>query len=95
MKFETLGDYCKFLEKNFSNDLLANEASSSPSNIKSQNKIKCQKSTGLIVNLTTDYAFLPQWKPRKFTGYINQPIVKYQYGKITKAVVHPIAACNK
>jgi len=82
-------------EKNFSNDLLANEASRTPSNIKNQNKIKCQKSTGLIVNLTTDYAFLPQWKPRKFTGYINQPIVKYQYGKITKAVVHPVAACNK
>jgi len=82
-------------EKNFSNNILANEAQSNASNIKSQNKIKCQKSTGLIVNLTTDYAFLPQWKPRKFTGYINQPIVKYQYGKITKAVVHPIAACNK
>jgi predicted amidohydrolase len=82
-------------EKNFSNNLLDNEASSSPSNIKNQNKIKCQNSTGLIVNLTTDYAFLPQWRPRKFSGYINQPIVKYQYGKITKAVVHPIAACNK
>lgn len=54
-----------------------------------------QKSTGLIVNLTTDFTLLTQWKSRKFDGYINQPIVKYQHGKITKAVIHPIAADNK
>ena len=59
------------------------------------NKIKSKKSTGLIANLTPDFGLLPQWKPGKFTGYINRPIVKHQYGKITKALVYPIAACSK
>ncbi len=79
-------------EKSFDNDFpvaLANN------NIYSKNKVKTQKSTGLIANLTTDFALLPQWKTRKFNGYTNQPLVKYQYGKITKAVIHPIAACTK
>jgi len=38
---------------------------------------------------------LSQWKPLKSNGYTNQPLVKYQFGKITKAVIHPIAACSK
>jgi len=84
-------------EKSFVNDL---PAFNSPTNIGNdniygKNKVKVQKSTGLIANLTTDFALLPQWKTRKFNGYINQPIVKHQYGKITKAVIHPIAACSK
>ena len=64
-------------------------------NIYSKNKVKAQKSTGLIANLTTDSALLPQWRTRQFTGYINPALVKLQYGKITKAVIHPIAACTK
>lgn len=65
------------------------------SNTKNKNSRKTDKSTGLIINLTTDPTLLPQWKSREFVGYINQPLVKHQHGKITKAVIHPIAACNK
>jgi predicted amidohydrolase len=79
-------------EKSFANQLAADNTSD---NIYGKNKVKEQKSTGLIANLTTDPALLPQWRTRQFTGYINQPLVKLQYGKITKAVVHPIAACSK
>ncbi len=61
----------------------------------SKNKIKTQKSTGLIINLTLDESILPQWRKPKFNGYINQPLVKLQYGKITKAVIHPVAAHKK
>lgn len=79
-------------EKSFSNDF------STPAminNVFSKNKIKQQKSTGVIINLTTEPSLLPQWRSPKYNGYINQPLVKHQYGKITKAVIHPIAACNK
>lgn len=57
-----------------------------------KNKIKAQKSTGFIANLSSDLSFLPQWKTQSFNGFINQPLVKHQYGKITKAVIHPVAA---
>lgn len=79
-------------EKSFANDLPAEVATD---NIYGKNKVKAQKSTGLIANLTTASVLLPQWKTQKFNGYINQPLVKLQYGKITKAVIHPIAACSK
>ncbi len=79
-------------EKSFAIDLPTGNANSNTDNKK---KIKSQKSTGLIVNLTTEGALLTQWKSGKFTGYINPPLVKHQQGKITKAVIHPIAACNK
>ena len=83
-------------EKSFANDLATDNANNNLHiQAKNKNKIKLQKSTGLIVNLTTDSSLLPQWKSRKFDGYINQPLVKHQYGKITKAVIHPIAACIK
>jgi predicted amidohydrolase len=55
---------------------------------KNKNKVKQQKSTGFIANLATDTALLTAFTSRKFDGYINQPIVKHQHGKITKAVVH-------
>lgn len=74
-------------EKSFINDLPADNGN--------KKKLKTLKSTGLIINLTTDSALLTQWKSRKFDGYINLPLVKHQHGKITKAVIHPIAACNK
>ncbi|WP_019028199.1 nitrilase-related carbon-nitrogen hydrolase [Colwellia piezophila] len=83
-------------EKSFANDRPTNNTSD---NIYSKNKVKAQKSTGLIANLTinsaTKSALLPQWQAPKFRGYSNQPLVKLQYGKITKAVIHPIAACDK
>ena len=74
-------------EKNFADK-------SSSANSKG-NKIKLQKSTGLIANLTADFSTLPQWQAPKFNGSLNQPIVTHQHGKITKAVIHPIAACYK
>ncbi len=79
-------------EKSFSHNFITEDDNK---NTHTKNKVKSHKSTGLIINLITDFALLPQWKPRKFDGYINRPLVKYQYGKITKAVIHPIAACNK
>ena len=78
-------------EKSFSNYSLTNDGNH---DIDNKNKVKSQKSTGLIVNLTTKATLLPQWKSRKFNGYINQPLVKHQHGKITKAVIHPIAATS-
>ena len=81
-------------EKSFAQNLPSTTLSNDKKNIYSKNKVKTQKSTGLIINLTTDIALLPQWRARKFNGYINEPLVKYQYGKITKAVIHPIAACK-
>lgn len=60
-----------------------------------KNKVKKQKSTGLIINLTADPSVIPQWQSKTFDGYLNRPLIKYQHGKITKAVIHPIAACDK
>lgn len=85
-------------EKVFSNELYVSNSlnvTREQSIHSSQSKTKPRKSTGLIVNLVCDLSSLPQWKPRKQNGYYNQPITKHQYGKITKAVIHPIAACNK
>ena len=79
-------------EKSFANTLSFDNTAN---NIYNKNKVKSQKSTGLIANLTTDPTLLPQWQAPRFNGYINQPLVKHQYGKITKAVIHPIAACSK
>jgi predicted amidohydrolase len=81
-------------EKSFSDDL-STKNKSNINNIYSKNKVKAHKSTGLIVNLTTHFERLTSWQSRKFNAYISQPLVKYQYGKITKAVIHPIAACDK
>ena len=83
-------------EKDFTDELLNKLLiTDSESNPFSKNKIKTKKSTGLIINLAADESILPQWRKRKFNGYINQPLIKLQYGKITKAVVHPIAAHKK
>jgi len=79
-------------EKSFSTNVASNSGDENKVN---KNKTKQQKSTGLIINLTTNSDLLPQWKSRKFNGYINQPLIKHQHGKITKAVIHPIAACHK
>lgn len=61
-------------------------------NAKNTKKIKPQKSTGLIANLTTELFLLAQFKSGKFNGYINKPLVKHQHGKITKAVIYPMAS---
>ena len=79
-------------EKVFSHDFPIKQGHNQNYN---NDNMKSQKSTGLIINLTTDSALLSQWKARKFDGYINPAIVKHQHGKITKAVIHPIAACYK
>jgi predicted amidohydrolase len=86
-------------EKSFTNDALVNNAlaNEAKSNKGSTNKkkVKLPKSTGLITNLSTDFTLFTQWNTRKVDGFINQPLVKYQFGKITKALVHPVAASNK
>ncbi|MBA6327654.1 carbon-nitrogen hydrolase [Colwellia sp. MB02u-6] len=53
-------------------------------------KVKQKKSTGLIANVPAVSALLNPWQSDKFNGYINKPLVKYQHGKITKAVIHPL-----
>jgi predicted amidohydrolase len=83
-------------EKNFANkSLTENQNQNQNDNTANKKKLKQQKSTGLIANLTTESALLSQWNSAKFTGYINKPLIKHQHGKITKAVIHPIAAVNK
>jgi predicted amidohydrolase len=79
-------------EKSFTTDLPAENSQNSNQNKK---KIKPQKSTGFIADLTTEIALLTSMKSRKFNGYINTPLIKEQHGKITKALIHPIAACDK
>ncbi|WP_281560993.1 nitrilase-related carbon-nitrogen hydrolase [Thalassomonas sp. RHCl1] len=72
-------------EKNFAQD----------SSGKHNARITAKKSTGFIANLTTDFTLFTPWKSRKFDGYVNQPVVRHQHGKITKALLHPLAAANK
>lgn len=73
----------------------ANYALDDTDNLSNTSKIKSKKSTGLIANITPDFSLLPQWQAPKFNGYIHLPIVKHQYGKITKALIHPISACTR
>lgn len=75
-------------EKSFSNEVPTEKP-------KHKNKIKPLKSTGFIANLPTDLALLKQIRSTKFNGYLNKPLVKYQQGKITKAVIFPIAAVKR
>lgn len=79
-------------EKSFASNI---PISNAEHNIFGKNKIKPQKSTGLIANLSSNSSLLTQWKLRKFSGYINQPLVKQQYGKITKALIHPKTTCHQ
>ena len=65
------------------------------SNSGNKSKIKSLKSTGLIATLPTETALFLQLQTDKFTGYINAPLVKHQHGKITKAIIHPLATCDK
>jgi len=79
-------------EKSFANDSVTDNTDNK---IKNKKKVKLHKSTGLIANLTADPALSTSWELGNFAGNFNQPKVKYQHGKITKALIHPIAACNK
>ncbi|MBU2892760.1 carbon-nitrogen hydrolase [Colwellia sp. D2M02] len=58
-------------------------------------QVKAHKSTGFIANLSADFTLFTQWQGRKPSGSINQPIVKPQFGKITKALVQPNTSTNK
>jgi hypothetical protein len=58
-------------------------------------KVKQKKSTGLIANVPAELALLNPWQSDKFNGYINKPLVKYQHGKITKAVIYPLLRLKK
>ncbi|MFT7431626.1 MAG: putative amidohydrolase [Colwellia sp.] len=86
-------------EKSFAKPALA-DASGKNSDIDkgstaNQKKVKQKKSTGLIANLPVELALLKPWQSDKFNGYINKPLVKYQHGKITKAVIHPFLRLKK
>jgi predicted amidohydrolase len=81
-------------EKNFANKLSNTKDNEAKIN-NQKKKVKSLKVIGFIANLTKEPTLLSQCKTRKFNGYLNQPLVKYQQGKITKAVIFPIAACNK
>ena len=59
-----------------------------------KNTIKNKKAAGFIANIPLPPGLLPQWKSPKLTEDNNNIIVKYQYGKITKAVIHPIATLS-
>lgn len=73
-------------EKSFGNDLSSTNTnttldSNNGSNTGNKRKVVSSKSTGFIANLAKEPA--------------SPMIVKQQHGKITKAVIHPIEACNK
>ncbi|WP_426358090.1 nitrilase-related carbon-nitrogen hydrolase [Pseudocolwellia sp. HL-MZ19] len=84
-------------------DFASKEVATVNTNTKNQNqnkkKVKPQKSTGLVADLLSREALNSHLSTahnsRKFSGYINQPLVKHQHGKITKSLIHPRAACEK
>jgi predicted amidohydrolase len=87
-------------EKSFTKNLSIEESNNAVNNaIKNpkanKNKNKTVKSSGFIANLTECSFFTANDKSAKFNGYVNQPLVKHQHGKITKALVHPIAATKQ
>ena len=81
-------------EKSFA-DHIPRANSNTKAQHKNKKKVKTQKFTGLIANLTTEPRLSSQWTLNKFTGFINKPLLKHQHGKITKAVIHPVTSCDK
>jgi predicted amidohydrolase len=83
-------------EKSFTHNLSIDDAINTNGQIQNpkanKKKSKAVKSIGFIANLTESFALTSDSKLVKFKGYVNQPLVKHQHGKITKALVHPIAA---
>ena len=82
-------------EKSFTQDMAFEESNAVKNQKGNKKKIKSVKSSGFIANLTQSSLSISHWNVAKFTGYINQPLVKHQHGKITKALVHPIAAIKQ
>jgi len=86
-------------EKDFASKEVASVNTQNQSENQNQNKkkIKPQKSTGFVADLLSRQALISQVSAhinsRKFSGYINQPLVKHQHGKITKSLIHPTSAC--
>lgn len=84
-------------EKKFSIEPTVDD-SFSPNKQKSNQKVKQLKSTGFIADLPSGASLLKQGDVQKVGSVsqlsVNQLIVKHQQGKITKALVHPTAACN-
>jgi len=82
-------------EKSFTQDISFEESNAVKNQKGNKKKVKSVKSSGFIANLTQSSLSISHWNVAKFTGYINQPLVKHQHGKITKALVHPIAATKQ
>ncbi len=51
---------------------------------------KTEKSTGFIASFPKTRKLSSLLNSKKFDGYLDKPIVKQQYGKITKALIHPV-----
>ena len=64
-------------------------------NTGNKKKVKAKKSIGFIANLSKNFVMPTPNNSTKFDGYINKPLVKSQHGKITKALIFPVAACSK
>lgn len=79
-------------EKSFTAELVKDNGTVNTGNKK---KVRAQKSVGFIANLAKNFVIPIRNNSPKFDGYINKPLVKNQHGKITKALIFPIAACNK
>ena len=79
-------------EKSFEDNAISNS-----SHIASKNnaKIKSKKSTGFIANLTAEPSLEKVTNSQNLNDDFPQLIVKHQYGKITKAVIHPIHGSAK
>ncbi len=83
-------------EKSFTNE--PSDDSSDLNRVKNKQKIKQLKSTGFIADLPSNVGlFIENHAPKANSAsqlLVSQLNVKHQKGKITKALVHPIAACN-
>ena len=83
-------------EKKFTNEPSVDD-SANLNNHKNKQKTKQLKSTGFIIDLPANVTLFTQNNTQKINSVsqvpVNQLIVKHQKGKITKALVHPLAAC--
>ena len=64
-------------------------------NTGNKKKVKAKKSIGFIANLSKNFVMPTPKNSIRYDGYINMPLVKSQHGKITKALIFPVAACSK
>lgn len=89
-------------EKSFASDLSNDSFSDKPSDISSNDSTRQNDNNHNKNSQNVKSKNKKKIKPQKSTGFIAdlsphspQLIVKHQHGKITKALVHPIIACNK